>query len=91
MATGVLMGWRYGVKRIMSSYDFTNENQGPPTQSLPEDWFNATILPPTTSAGSSDLGEFQAEIVNYLNCSKINLIFRQYHLRLKSRCLFWVR
>ena len=58
LATGVLMGWRYGVKRIMSSYDFTNADQGPPTQSLPEDWFNATILPPTTSAGSSDLGEF---------------------------------
>ena len=43
----------------MSSYDFTNDNQGPPTQSLPEDWFNATILPPTTSTGSADLGEFQ--------------------------------
>ena len=51
----------------MSSYDFTNDNQGPPTQSLPEDWFNATILPPTTSAGSADLGEFQAEIFSHLN------------------------
>lgn len=55
LATGVLMGWRYGVKRIMSSYDFENADKGPPTQSLPSEWFNATILPPTTSAGSSDL------------------------------------
>ena len=54
------MGWRYGVKRIMSSYDFEDSNRGPPTQSLPEDWFTATILPPTTSAGSSDLGKTQA-------------------------------
>ena len=60
------MGWRYGVKRIMSSYDFEDSNRGPPTQSLPEDWFTATILPPTTSAGSSDLGETQA----------IGLVFR---------------
>ena len=85
MATGVLMGWRYGVKRIMSSYDFTNDNQGPPTQSLPEDWFNATILPPTTSAGSADLGEFQI-----LESFQNPFDFRQYRLRLKSRCLFWM-
>ena len=56
LASGVLMGWRYGVKRIMSSYDFVNTNSGPPTLSTPEEWFNATILPPTTAAGASDPG-----------------------------------
>ena len=59
LATGVLMGWRFGVKRIMSSYDF-NSNEGPPTNAQPSEWSTAQILPPTTTAGSSDTGFYSA-------------------------------
>ncbi|KAK9501822.1 hypothetical protein O3M35_012481 [Rhynocoris fuscipes] len=30
MAVGFMLSWPYGTKRVMSSYDFTNHDQGPP-------------------------------------------------------------
>jgi alpha-amylase len=44
MATAFHLAWNYGVPRIMSSFNFTNRDQGPPRDS------QKNILPPTFDA-----------------------------------------